>query len=69
VAEENVKQAKENFRVTEDLFQQGMATNTDYLDANTLLVKAKTDYISALVDYKLAEAQLKRAMGIIAKGE
>ncbi len=69
VAEENVKQAKENFRVTEDLFQQGMATNTDYLDANALLVKAKTDYISALVDYKLAEAQLKRAMGIIGKGE
>ena len=69
VAEDNVRQAEENERVTGDLFHQGMATNTDYLDANTLLVQAKTDYISALADYKLAKAQLELATGIIGKGE
>ncbi|HHS12681.1 MAG TPA: TolC family protein [bacterium] len=69
IAETNVAQAEENQKVTKDLFQQGMATNTDYLDAGTLLTQARTDYISALADYKLAVARLKRAMGMFPKGE
>ncbi|MDW7679550.1 MAG: TolC family protein, partial [bacterium] len=57
----NVEQAKENYRVTDEKFKQGLATNTELLDANILLTKAKTDYISAKIDYKIATASLRKA--------
>jgi len=65
VSEENVAQAQENYRVTEERFKQGMATNTDVLDANTLLTQAKMDHIQALADYNIARARLKKAIGIL----
>jgi outer membrane protein TolC len=64
VAEENVVQAEENYKVTKDLFEQGMATNSDFLDANLLLTQAKSDYITALTEFKIAEAKLERDMGV-----
>jgi outer membrane protein TolC len=69
VAQTNVQQAEENYKVTQDLFQQGMTTNTEFLDANTLLVQAKSNYITALADYKVARAKLQQAVGIIGEGE
>ncbi|GBD94463.1 outer membrane protein TolC precursor [bacterium BMS3Abin05] len=63
VSEKTVAQAKENFRVTSDKFKEGMATNTDFLDANALLTKARNDYISALADYRIASAKLLKAVG------
>ncbi|MCD6169541.1 MAG: TolC family protein [Candidatus Latescibacteria bacterium] len=65
VSEENVAQAQENYRVTEERFKQGMATNTDVIDANTLLTQAKMDHIQALADYNIARARLKKAIGIL----
>ncbi len=65
VTEQNVAQAQENYRVTEERFKQGMATNTDVLDANTLLTQAKMDHIQALADYNIAQARLKKAIGIL----
>ena len=61
--EENLAQAEENYRVTEEKFKQGMATNTDVLDANAMLTRAKVERIQALADYNLAIAKLERAMG------
>jgi len=65
VSKKTVEQAKENFRVTEDKFKEGMATNTDFLDANGLLTRAQNDYISALADYRISVAKLLKAVGII----
>jgi outer membrane protein TolC len=65
VTQENIVQAQENYRVTEERFKQGMATNTEVLDANTLLTKAKMDHIQALADYSIAQATLEMAMGIL----
>ncbi len=59
------EQAEENFRVTEDKFKQGMVTNSDFLDANSLLTQAKNNYISALADYRISIAKLLKAVGII----
>jgi len=68
-ARENVNQAEENYKITNNMFHQGMATNSDVLDASTLLTKAKTDYISALADYRITMAKYKKAVGRIGKGE
>ncbi|HEX68157.1 MAG TPA: TolC family protein [bacterium] len=63
VSEERVKEAEKNFHDTSLRFQQGMATNTDVLDAQTMLTRAKSDYYHALYNYKIALARLEKAMG------
>ncbi|MCD6118165.1 TolC family protein [bacterium] len=69
VARDNVSQAKENYKITDNMFRQGMATNSEVLDASTLLTKAKTDYITALADYRITLARYRKAVGVIGKGE
>lgn len=66
--QENVAQAEENYRVTHEKFKQGMATNTDLLDANTILTQAKMEYVQALADHHIAKARLEKAMGTLARG-
>lgn len=63
VAENGVKQAEENYRVTSGKFKQGLALNTDLLDAEVALLQAKTNYTQAITDYETAEASLERSIG------
>jgi outer membrane protein TolC len=63
VAEQGVKQADENYRVTSARFKQGLGTNSDLLDAEVALLLARTNYTQALVDFGLAEAALEKAIG------
>ncbi len=63
VADQTVAQAEENYRVTDDKFKQGMALNSDLLDAETALLQAKTNQIQSLVDYELAAAKIERSTG------
>lgn len=63
--QENSAQAEENYRVTHEKFKQGMATNTDLLDANTTWTQAKMETVQALADHYVAEAKLEKAMGIM----
>jgi outer membrane protein len=62
-ARENVAQAEENHRVTAGRFKEGLATNTEMLDAQILLTSARTIRESATVDYLIARAGLARAEG------
>ena len=63
VAGQNVTQAEENYRVTNDKFKNGLALNSDLLDAEVALLQAKTDYIQSIVDYELAQAKLNKSIG------
>ncbi|MBX2990496.1 MAG: TolC family protein [Bacteroidetes bacterium] len=63
VAEKGVQQAQESYRVTNNRFKEGLAQNSDMLDAEVALLTAKTKYTQALVDHELAEAWLLRAIG------
>ena len=62
-AKASIRSATENFRITEERFREQLATNTDVLDAQTLLTQAQNNYYSALTLYNVAEARLRRAMG------
>jgi len=69
-AEKNLKitmkkeqQAEENLRLVGDQFKQGMVTNTDFLDAETQLRQAKIDKVQATIDYRIAVADINRALG------
>jgi outer membrane protein TolC len=63
VAEQGVKQAEENYRITNEKFKEGLALNSDLLDAEVALLQAKTNYTQALVDYELSTARLQKAIG------
>jgi outer membrane protein TolC len=63
VARKTVEQAEENYRITDDRFKEGLSLNTDLIDAEFSLTQAKLNYTQALVDYRLAEARLEKALG------
>jgi outer membrane protein len=63
VASAGVQQAEENYRVTNTRFKEGLAQNSDLLDAEVALLQARTSYTTAQVDFELATARLYRAIG------
>jgi outer membrane protein len=63
VAEKSIEQAEENLRMNEERYKYQVATQTDVLDAVTLLAQARVNYYSALSDFNIAKAQLERSMG------
>jgi outer membrane protein TolC len=63
VQEEAVKSAEKNSRDTSLRFKEGVATNTDVLDAQIMFSQSRTDYYRALYGYNLALAALERAVG------
>ncbi|MRR08233.1 MAG: TolC family protein, partial [Deltaproteobacteria bacterium] len=65
VSKKAVEHAEENYRITVEHFHEQLGTNTDVLDAQTLLTSARTDLVNAVNDYNLSQARLERAMGLI----
>ena len=64
VTEETILQAEENFRVTKDKFDGGVAINSELLDAETSLLVSKISQISAIVDYQIAKSKFEKAIGL-----
>jgi outer membrane protein len=65
VSRKVIKQAQENFRISEERYQQSVSTSTVVLEAQTLLTKAKSEYANALGEYNINLVKLQRAMGTI----
>lgn len=63
VSEFSVKQAEENYRVSSELFKQGLTLNSELLDAEVALLQAKTNYVQTMVDLELAKANLEKSVG------
>ena len=63
VAQKEVEQAEENYRITDERFKEGLALNSDLLDAEVALLQAHTNYTQAQVDFEVAEASLEQAIG------
>ena len=59
----SVRQAKENYRITDLQYKNQVTTSTEVLDAQTLLTQAQNNYYGALYRYNTAIAQLERAIG------
>jgi outer membrane protein len=62
-AGESLAEAEENYRVTAARFKEGLAANTEMLDAQVLLTGARSNHENALADYVIARADLARATG------
>jgi len=63
LAREQLDNARERFRVTETMWNQGMATETSYQDARETLTESELSLSAAALDYWLALAELIRANG------
>lgn len=60
---ENVKLAQEVFNNTRNNYNNGLATLTDLLNAETSLTEANNAYSSALLNYRVAEIQMIKSQG------
>jgi outer membrane protein len=63
VAEQGVKQAEENYRVTDDKFKKGLTPNSELLDAEVALLQSRLNLTQSLVDYELSMARLSKSIG------
>jgi outer membrane protein TolC len=63
VAKEAVGQAEENLTVANDRYRNGIGTNTEVLDADTLSNRSHANYDNAVYDSVIAQFRLKRASG------
>jgi outer membrane protein TolC len=55
--------AKENLDLANGRYQVGVGSIIEVTDAQTLHTEAQTTYVRALYEYKIADAQLARAIG------
>jgi outer membrane protein len=63
-AELTVKRAEENLEIANGRYAAGVGNPIEVTDAEVSLTTAKTAYIQALYDYKVARASLEKAMGL-----
>ena len=63
VAEEGIKNSQESFRIAQVKYNEGIATNTEVIDAQSTLIEAETNHLNALYDYNINRAALVKAMG------
>ncbi len=57
------KAAKENLDLAQGRYQVGVGSIIEVTDAETLYTEAQINYVSTVYQYKIADAQLARAMG------
>lgn len=62
---ENRRVAEEVYRVSQSRFTQGIAPITEVLTAETSMREAQTNYLSALLQVKLAEIAIQNAKGTL----
>jgi outer membrane protein TolC len=64
---QNMELAAEVFRITEENYQQGLASMSDVLNANSSLVQSQISYADALSKHMTAYIELRKANGTIKK--
>jgi outer membrane protein TolC len=60
---EAVAQSEENLKVVKDRYREGVGTNTEVLDAETLRTKSYSNYYNAVYDAVIAKIRLQYAVG------
>jgi len=62
-AKKQIESAEENLRVARLLYNEGMATTTDVIDATTTLIQANNSFFNYLYEYQISCAELEKAAG------
>ncbi len=64
-ARKNVELARENLRIQTDMFHEGMLKLSDLTEAQTMWLKAETDYYEAYASLLSYHAKLRKSYGIL----
>jgi len=64
ITEQGIEDSKESFRIAQVKYNEGIATNTEVIDAQSALIEAETNHLNALYDYNASYAALIKAMGL-----
>lgn len=62
-ARQAVDSAEESYQVSNSLYNSGLGTNVDVLDAQVNLTQAWTDQLDALFEVEIAKARINQAVG------
>ena len=65
VGEAAIAQAQESHRITANRYEAGLANSTELLHRQTALSEAKTRYLAAVFDQRIATVRLERAAGTL----
>jgi len=65
VTEQGIENSRESFRIAQVKYNEGIATNTEVIDAQSALIEAETNHLNALYEYNTSRASLIKAMGLI----
>jgi outer membrane protein len=60
-----VRQAEENYELAAGRYKAGVGNPIELADAEVILVNARINHIQALYDYRLAQAGIERAIGML----
>ena len=60
-----VTQARENLALADGRYKVGVGPLIDVTDAEFALTQAESENIQALVDFKVSEVRLRKAMGFL----
>lgn len=63
IARKGTEQAEENLRIVRNMYEVGLVSNIDLIDAQLASNGAQVSVINALYDFYIAEAELGRALG------
>jgi outer membrane protein TolC len=63
VTRDALAQSEENLRVARDRYREGVGTNTEVLDAETLRSRSYSNYYNAVYDAVIAKIRLQFAIG------
>lgn len=65
LARASITEAEESLRITRDRYQNGLSTVTDLLRTETAVLSAKTGFLAAVFEQRVAAARLEAAKGTL----
>jgi outer membrane protein TolC len=60
---QNVAVADAALKLAETRYESGLLTNLEYLDTQLALTQSRVAYLTALANYQVARARLRKAIG------
>ncbi|GBD92175.1 outer membrane protein TolC precursor [bacterium BMS3Abin04] len=58
-----MESAKEDYRITKNKFDQQLISASEFIDAESSLLEAKTNYTISQIDFEITKTKLKKAVG------
>lgn len=65
INDKSVKQAEENYQISENKYNQGLMLLSDYLDANVSLLRARIDFATSRAETMVAYYELQESIGAL----